>query len=169
MKQYQEPQKSQPECQLTCQPLGSQRQISKRHFEQEGNTLQWVCTGRTHNTASSKAVDSYGQHHCLKWRAGLHLCLGTGGERGTTKAAGWSDRTGKWILQQRWHGVNSGKVNFCRTENIVNEQVQTVWTEKMSDFHHVQQKQKFFILRWSLFIFSLVLKEFYNSLRHSLL
>lgn len=38
------------------------------------------------------------------------------------------------------------KINFCRTENTVNERVQTVWTEKMSDFHHVQQKQKFFIL-----------------------
>lgn len=115
------------------------------------------------NAACSKTVDSYRQCHCLKWRAGLHLCLGTV-KKSTMKAAGWSDRTGKWILEQCWYGVNSGKINFCRMR-------------KFKLFG--QRKYQIFAMynrsRISLFssevcsCFSLLLKAIYNSLRHSLL
>lgn len=75
--------------------------------------------------------------HCLKWSPSLPSCLGT-----AKKEVPW-----KTHLHLDWQDRprNSAAV-LTAGRQVLNEQVQTVWTVKVTDFHYVQPKQKFFIL-----------------------
>lgn len=167
MKQYWESQKSQPKCQLTVvKPWVATDRLQEDILKRR----KYPAVGVHWKNASCRLLQNCRQLQAtslLEEKSRSAFVPWYSEERGITKAAGWSDRTGRWILQQCWHGVNSGKIHFRRAENVVNKQVQTVWTEKMSDFRHVQQKQRFLFSEAYSYFF-LLLKAFYNSLRHSI-
>lgn len=104
MKQHQEPQKSQPKCQLPhCQVLGNNRETPRGHLKRRSHPA-------VGNAACYKTVIGNRQQPLLE--DPVCICALVGGRKRSHEGCSSADRTAKLILQQCWYGVNSRKTNF---------------------------------------------------------